>query len=227
MHVFWSTPKTVGLAPIRADASRGSPASAMCTTLTRRGMLEGMTLWSPDAWHAAWTFAADAHEGQLVPGSRRPYLAHIGAVAMELSHAIASRAALGDPVAQPDLAIQAALLHDTVEDTDVTVEQLRERFGDAVAAGVAALSKDPKVGDKPAQMRDSLARIRAQPAEIWMVKLADRITNLEPPPHYWTADKIAAYRVEAGQIHAQLGDACPVLGARLLARIAAYPPAPR
>jgi (p)ppGpp synthase/HD superfamily hydrolase len=193
--------------------------------MTSRGMLARMSLWSPDAWHLAWNFAADAHADQRVPGSELPYIAHVAAVAMELSHAIARRALLGDGIAQPDLGVQAALLHDVVEDTPITVAQLRARFGDAVAEGVAALSKDPRVGDKPAQMRDSLDRIRTQPVEIWMVKLADRITNLAAPPSTWSPDKIAGYLEEAKSIHAQLGSACPVLGARLLARIAAYPPA--
>ncbi len=182
----------------------------------------GMSLWSPDAWLDAWSFVARAHVGQLVPGSELPYVAHIGAVAMEVTHAIAQRAQLGDPVAQPDLAVVAALLHDVVEDTKISLGAVRERFGDAVAAGVEALTKNPEVGDKPAQMRDSLARITEQPREIWMVKLADRITNLQPPPHHWSADKIDRYREEAREIHARLAPACAVLGPRLLAKIEAY-----
>lgn len=55
-----------------------------------------------------------------------------------------------------------------------------------------------------------------------MVKLADRITNLQAPPHYWKPEKIRAYRAEAVEIHAQLGAACDVLGPRLLDKIAAY-----
>jgi (p)ppGpp synthase/HD superfamily hydrolase len=181
-----------------------------------------MSLWSPDAWHDAWHFAAEAHHGQLFPGSQLPYVVHVAAVAMEVGNAIARRLQIGKPVARPDLAIQVALLHDVVEDTAVSLEQVRERFGDAVAEGVAAVSKDPSVGDKQAQMRDSLARIRAQPTEVWMVKLGDRITNLQAPPHYWTLEKKRAYRAEAGEIHAQLGEACDVLGPRLLDKIAAY-----
>ena len=181
-----------------------------------------MSIWSPDAWHDAWRFAAEAHHGQPFPGSPLPYIVHVAAVAMEVGNAIAKRSQIGQPVAEPDLAIQVALLHDVVEDTAVSLDDLRARFGDAVAAGVSAVSKDPSVGDKQAQMRDSLARIRAQPAEVWMVKLADRITNLQAPPHYWTREKIRAYRVEAREIHALLGDACAVLGPRLLDKIAAY-----
>ena len=181
-----------------------------------------MSLWSPDAWLEAWDFAAEAHHGQVYPGKQLPYVVHVAAVAMEVGNALARRMQLGRPVAQPDLAIRVALLHDVVEDTEVSLEQLRERFGDAVADGVAAVSKDPSLPDKQAQMRDSLARIRAQPHEVWMVKLADRITNLQAPPHYWSREKIRAYRAEAREIHAQLGAACEVLESRLLDKIAAY-----
>jgi (p)ppGpp synthase/HD superfamily hydrolase len=178
--------------------------------------------WSPDAWHDAWEFACLAHHGQRLPGSELPYAGHVAAVAMEVARAIAIRQSGAAPVERPDLAIQCALLHDTVEDTTTTVETIAARFGPDVARGVAALSKDPRVGDKPAQMLDSLTRIRACPPEVWMVKLGDRIHNLREPPHYWTAAKISGYRKEAEQIHAALAEACPVLGARLLERIAGY-----
>ena len=71
-------------------------------------------------------------------------------------------------------------------------------------------------------MTDSLERIRRQPPEVWMVKLADRIVNLGPPPPHWTAEKIATYRAEAQTILAALGAACPPLAARLAARIASF-----
>jgi (p)ppGpp synthase/HD superfamily hydrolase len=179
--------------------------------------------WSPDIWHAAWEFASLAHHGQPLPGSELPYAGHVAAVAMEVARAIAIRHGGEMPVEKPDLAIACALLHDTVEDTTTSLTMITEQFGPEVARGVAALSKDPIVGDKPAQMLDSLARIRACPPEVWMVKLADRTHNLRKPPHYWTAAKIDAYRDEARQIHAALAEACPVLGERLLARIQTYP----
>lgn len=177
-------------------------------------------LWSPERYLAAWRFAQRAHLGQTVPGSEVSYLAHVGAVAMEITCALARR----DDVGDPDLAVQCALLHDVVEDTRVELAELADRFGDQVAAGVAALTKDPRAGDKAAQMADSLARIREQPAEVWMVKLADRITNLAPPPAHWSDAKIARYRREAETIGEALGEACPVLAARLAGKIAAYPP---
>ena len=170
--------------------------------------------WSPETWHAAWEFATLAHHGQCLPGSELPYAGHVAAVAMEVARAIAIRQAGELPVERPDLAIACALLHDTVEDTSTTLATINERFGSEVSRGVAALSKNPAVGDKPAQMLDSLARIRECPPEVWMVKLADRITNLQAPPHYWKPEKIRAYRAEAVEIHAQLGAACDVLVVR-------------
>jgi (p)ppGpp synthase/HD superfamily hydrolase len=178
--------------------------------------------WSPDVWHEAWEFACQAHHGQRLPGSELPYAGHVAAVAMEVARAIAIRQASDAPVAQPDIAIVCALLHDVVEDTPTSLETIAARFGSEVARGVAALSKDPAVGDKPAQMLDSLRRIRQCPPEVWMVKLGDRIHNLREPPHDWTDRKIFAYREEAEQIHAALADACPVLAARLLDRISQY-----
>ena len=147
-----------------------------------------MSLWSPDAYHTAWRFAAEAHHGQKFPGTELPYIVHISMVAAELSHAIAARAAQGQPVEHPDLALQCALLHDTIED-------------------VEALTP---------------ARIREQPREVWMVKLADRITNLQAPPHYWKPAKIRRYREEAQGIHRALAEACPVLGSRLAHKIEVY-----
>jgi hypothetical protein len=55
-----------------------------------------------------------------------------------------------------------------------------------------------------------------------MVKLADRATNLAPPPAYWTRAKKESYRDEARAIAAALGSACPALDARLRGRIESY-----
>ncbi len=148
-----------------------------------------------------------------------PYLAHVCNVAMEVMTAIASA---DDGVARPDLAIQCALLHDVIEDTGVSYENVDALFGAAVADGVAALSKEEGLGTKSERMADSLRRIKAQPREIWMVKLADRITNLQPPPHYWKEKKIREYHAEALVIHEALGAAHEPLSNRLSAKIEEY-----
>ena len=175
-----------------------------------------MTLWSQESYLAAWRFAATAHGQQKLPGTDLPYNVHVGAVAMELMAACAV-----EPVAMPDLAIQCALLHDTLEDTATHPDELAARFGPAVLAGVQALSKNPAL-HKSTAMQDSLARIRLQPREVWMVKLADRISNLGDPPDHWSADKVERYRREAMDILAALGEASPFLAARLAQRIRDY-----
>lgn len=172
--------------------------------------------FDPDAYTEALRFAAAAHAGQTVPGSDLPYLVHVVTVAAETIAALTH-----EYHPEPDLAVQCALLHDTVEDTAVTLDEVRARFGDAVADGVAALSKDPTL-PKAERMADSLERIRAQPPAVWMVKLADRVTNLSAPPHYWPDAKREAYRQEAMLIGERLGEASAVLSGRLAERIDSY-----
>ena len=185
--------------------------------------------WSQDIYINAYRFAAEAHwnsdKRQLVPGTDIPYLMHFSLVAMEVIAALEKEAGLDG-----NLAIQCALLHDTIEDTDITYDELVESFGLAVADGVQSLSKDEAVGAaqpkqqrKERQMTDSLARVRQQPREVWMVKMADRITNLQPPPKHWTPEKISCYHEEACQIHQALMGASHYLAARLKEKIDGYP----
>ena len=183
--------------------------------------------WSQDVYISAYRFAAEAHwkKKQLVPGTDIPYLMHFTLVAMEVIAALEKESNLDG-----DLAVQCALLHDTIEDTDTTYEQLVERFGIAVADGVNALTKNESIGEnlpkqqkKERQMADSLERIRQQPREIWMVKMADRITNLQPPPKHWTPEKINRYREEAIIIHERLKEGSSYLADRLLKKIDDYP----
>jgi hypothetical protein len=55
-----------------------------------------------------------------------------------------------------------------------------------------------------------------------MVKMADRITNLQPPPPGWDKTKIGQYLDEAVEIQRALGSASQFLSARLLKKIEAY-----
>jgi (p)ppGpp synthase/HD superfamily hydrolase len=91
-----------------------------------------------------------------------------------------------------------------------------------VAGGVKALTKNESLPTKHEQMVDSLERIKIQPVEIWMVKLADRITNLSAPPFYWTREKKIQYREEALLIHSELHTANSHLSERLICRINSY-----
>lgn len=174
------------------------------------------TRFDTDRYAQALRFAATAHAGQTVPGTPLPYIVHVATVAAEVMAALAA-----ESHPDPDLAIACALLHDTLEDTATTFETLEARFGRPIADGVAALSKDATL-PKAERMEDSLRRIRKQPRDIWLVKLADRITNLVEPPRDWSALKRAAYREEAMRIGELLGEASPYLAGRLAERLDSY-----
>lgn len=169
-----------------------------------------------DLYMRAWHFAAARHNGQLVPGSDLPYVVHLGAVAMEVIGTLAI-----EPFEEPDLAVGCALLHDTLEDTSVTADEIAREFGQAVADGVLALTKFKS--EKGDAMTDSLRRIKLQPREVWLVKLADRTVNMEPPPAHWTKEKRRKYQRQAVEIVDALGIASPSLAARLRDKIARYP----
>ncbi|PIQ29096.1 bifunctional (p)ppGpp synthetase/guanosine-3',5'-bis(diphosphate) 3'-pyrophosphohydrolase [bacterium (Candidatus Blackallbacteria) CG17_big_fil_post_rev_8_21_14_2_50_48_46] len=175
-------------------------------------------MWNPEDYQNALRFAGEAHAEQKLPSSPANYTVHLAQVAMEILHAWAQ--APGDW--DVNLAMQCALLHDVLEDTDTPQSTLEARFGQAVSQGVRALSKDKSLA-KAEQMQDSLARIRATgQAEIAMVKLADRITNLQKPPSHWDHTKIAKYQAEARIILAELGFANTFLAQRLANKIEAY-----
>jgi len=175
-------------------------------------------IWDQETYLKAWNFASSVHNGQSIPGSTIAYINHIGLVTMEAMAAIASDSSIKNP----DLLVQCALLHDVIEDTETTYNDVVDEFGVDVANGVLALSKDLSLSGKTEQMKDSLERIKQQPVEIWMVKLSDRITNLQPPPKHWNKEKIDSYRQEARLILESLGDSSTFLASRLQTKIAEY-----
>jgi guanosine-3',5'-bis(diphosphate) 3'-pyrophosphohydrolase len=123
---------------------------------------------------------------------------------------------------KPNLLVLCALLHDSIEDTSTTYDDIRNSFGSDIADGVLSLTKNEELPSKAEQMKDSLHRIKLQPIEVWMVKLCDRITNLQPPPKHWDKEKIANYHNEARLILNQLGEASEFLAERLRMKINIY-----
>lgn len=186
--------------------------------------------WSQDLYIKAYRFAAEAHwngeHKQVVPGTGIPYLMHFSLVAMEVIAALTFESGLDG-----DLAVQCALLHDTIEDAGISPEELTESFGYKIADGVLALTKNKTIGAdlsdkwerKKLQMEDSLRRIKTQPREIWMVKMVDRITNLQPPPYTWSEEKIQKYKEESNLINDSLKDGSSFIAKRLLEKIKIYP----
>ena len=103
----------------------------------------------------------------------------------------------------------------------MTDEEL-EREIQKVRQSIDNLVESDKPLPKEERMGDSLQRIKQQPHEIWMVKMADRIANLAPPPHDWAGEKIARYREEAIEIWGQLHEASKYLDERLVRKIGEY-----
>jgi (p)ppGpp synthase/HD superfamily hydrolase len=172
--------------------------------------------FSPDLATQALKFAAARHASQKIPGSDFPYILHPVMVFMELIATLEIESGVDG-----DLAVQCALLHDVLEDTPTIYQEIEHQFSRAVAEGVNALSKDKNL-PKEQQLEDSLAHIRLQPKEIWMVKLADRIANLAPPPGTWMREKCQGYLWDAVIIHEALKDASAYLGNRLLEKVEEY-----
>jgi (p)ppGpp synthase/HD superfamily hydrolase len=173
--------------------------------------------WSQELYIKAFKFAAEAHKKQKVPGSDLPYIVHTNLVSMEIMAALTVEDDLDG-----NLAIQCALLHDVIEDAEIKYDSLKNEFGIKVADGVKALSKNDTIESKKERMIDSLERIKKQPKEIWMVKMADRITNLQPPPSHWDQEKISRYKEEAKLIYDNLKDANKFLADRLKQKIEGY-----
>jgi (p)ppGpp synthase/HD superfamily hydrolase len=180
-----------------------------------------MTSWSIDRCQKAWALATRLHHGQTyggaAEGERIDYLSHIGSVVMEVMAALPS-----DPTLDGDLAIPCAILHDVLEDTEVAPDLIHDTFGERVLAGVRALTKDTSLTGKTAAITDSLRRIKLQPREVWLVKMADRIANLQHPPYYWDDAKILGYQREALLIHAELREANEAIAARLTQKAEDY-----
>jgi (p)ppGpp synthase/HD superfamily hydrolase len=113
-------------------------------------------------------FAARAHNGQQRKIGDVPYIAHPVAVAMILQRMGCDQAV-----------VVAGLLHDTVEDTPVTLEEIRRQFGDEVARIVAGCTELPKGKNKwAARKRHMIASLRDAPLPVKLVSAADKYHNL-------------------------------------------------
>lgn len=168
-----------------------------------------------DLYAKACEFAGNAHKGQKIIDTSTSYLVHCSAVA-QIAICIAQEENL-----DINLVSVVALLHDTIEDTEIDYDQIQSVFGTQVADGVRALTKN-KMLPKQEQMIDSLKRIKKQPKEIWVIKLADRYFNLRNVPESWTKEKIEFYKKEAILIFNELKDASKELSVKLLRKIQHY-----
>ena len=152
-------------------------------------------------------FAARKHTNQKRKGEEaEPYLNHLIEVAALVAEAIGGH---------PD-AVIAALLHDTVEDQDVTNAEIADLFGPTVANLVAEVTDDKSL---PPQLRKDkqIGTATKKSTAASVIKLADKTSNLlaiahSPPP--WPTDRKRAYVEWARAVVSNL----PLKPAGLLAR---------
>jgi guanosine-3',5'-bis(diphosphate) 3'-pyrophosphohydrolase len=169
-----------------------------------------------DATHAnglsiileALAFAAGKHRDQRRKGSdASPYINHPIAVA----NILVNEGAVTDP-----LILCAAILHDTIEDTGTTPEELSSRFGPEITGIVQEVTDDkslPKADRKRLQIEHAphlTERART-------LKLADKISNLRDmashPPHDWTMERRIEYFRWAARVVEGLRGVNPALEA--------------
>jgi len=177
--------------------------------------------WSIDKLQDIWKLASELHDGQKYGGVKKgqqvEYINHIGSVTFEILNAYNFTSDF-----DINLAMHCAVLHDTIEDTDFDFSKAEELFGNAIAKGILALTKNEELPNKEEMMIDSLERIKKEPKEVWAVKLADRICNLYAPPFYWDNNKKEMYLSESKIIYNYLKDGNSYLANRLNDKIQKY-----
>ncbi len=113
-----------------------------------------------------------------------------------------------------EVVICAALLHDTVEDTETTFEELEGRFGSDITSIVREVTDDKKV-KKEERKRLQVVKASEKSHRAKLVKLADKITNLrdiiESPPADWTRERKVEYFKWARDVVAGLRGSNPDL----------------
>lgn len=121
-----------------------------------------------DLFDKAAKFAIDAHRGGERKGKGYPYILH----PMEAAIVVSSLTTDSEMLA-------AAMLHDTVEDTPVTIEQIRQEFGERVASLVhhetSPLPHDAPWRDRKQAQADLIA---ASPRDSKIVAMGDKLSNL-------------------------------------------------
>ena len=154
----------------------------------------------------ALDFAARRHTRQRRKGgAKAPYINHPIRVAYYLD----TLAGIEDPHL-----LAAALLHDTVEDTEATIEELRVEFGGEVAEIVAEVTDDKSLEK---HTRKEL-QVEHAPEASWaaaQLKIADKLCNVEDiataPPPDWGRDRLTEYLAWSERVVAQLPEPHPAL----------------
>src|SRR5450432_1275307 len=145
---------------------------------------------------SAWEFCVQHHSGQL-RASGEPYVLHPLEVAQVLAE-----------MKLDSTAIAAGLLHDAVEDTPVTTEDIAEQFGEQVAHIVEGVTKIDKIEfanreDRQAENVRKMLLAMVSDVRVVIIKLADRLHNMRTLEHL-SADRQQAIAKETLDIYAPL-----------------------
>jgi len=145
-------------------------------------------------------FAAHKHRDQRRKGNDVPYINH----PLSLARVLVEEGGIDDADT-----LAAALLHDTIEDTDTTRAELASEFGKRIAGIVAEVTDDKSL---PKLVRKQTQVIHATELshEARLVKLADKLANLRDlavcPPQGWNADRIRGYFCWASKVVSVVGN---------------------
>lgn len=136
----------------------------------------------------AASFAADKHRRQRrKDADASPYINH----PLALADILAREGGVEDATV-----IAAALLHDTVEDTETSIEEIEDRFGKRVASIVAEVTDDKSL-PKEERKRLQVVKSATKSHGAKLVKLADKTANLRDlvatPPANWSEERRAQY----------------------------------
>lgn len=125
-------------------------------------------LTGPGLARDAYEFAEDAHRGQERKGDGSPYIAH----PVELARLLVAEGHSGEAL------LAAAFLHDTVEDTDATLGEIQERFGDDVHRMVDAMTEDKEIDPYEARKAHHREEVEAAGKAPVLIYAADKLANL-------------------------------------------------
>ncbi|MBM4209957.1 MAG: HD domain-containing protein [Gammaproteobacteria bacterium] len=154
-------------------------------------------------------FAAWKHRDQRRKGrGHLPYINH----PLDLADVLWFEGGVRDPAV-----LAAALLHDTIEDTQTSLQELQGEFGERVARIVMEVTDERSLHWR-ARKKLQVSRARLASTAARQVKLADKICNLRSmisaPPNGWSIDRQRAYFDWAKDVVDQLRGANPELEAR-------------
>jgi guanosine-3',5'-bis(diphosphate) 3'-pyrophosphohydrolase len=151
-------------------------------------------------------FAAQKHKGQIRKGRDEcPYIDHLKSVAQ----VIAEVGGIEDPEI-----LAAAWLHDTLEDTETTPEELEANFGERVRQLVEEVSDDKSL-PKDERKQQQIQHAPTLSPDPVLIKLGDKISNIidvtHTPPTHWTPERRKYYLDWAEEVI----DNCPKVNTAL------------